>query len=149
MARGDVNLSAGAGSVTLKLPEGSLASLTASSGAGSVVLEVGGVEGELRASAGAGDVRVNLGQHGALGGLKATSGAGSVSLALPHVVSGEFDLKTSVGSIEVDPSLGLEVKRGIVGSSAHGTVGGGGPTYRMHSGAGSIKVVVGTRRETV
>ena len=75
--------------------------------------------------------------------MSASSGAGSISLALPHAVSAVFDLESGVGSIEVDPSLGLEVDKRTIGASVHGTVGGGGPNYRLSTGVGSIEVSVG------
>jgi len=138
-ARGDVSLDSGVGSVTMKLPDSSLGSVHAQSGAGSIRLELGGVRGKLSASSGAGNVVVDL-RSGVAEGARITSGAGSLEVTLPASVAGQLDVDTGAGSVEVDPALGGEVERGLVGASARGQIRGGGPTYRIHTGAGSIDV---------
>jgi len=126
--------------VSLKIMLPRALSVQATSGAGDV--RVRQAAGTVSLTSGAGQVKVALLEAPPGGDVELNSGAGNVVLELPGEVNGRFDIAAGVGSVKVDSTLGLKVKRHVVGATASGTVGSGGPTYKLATGAGTVTVKV-------
>lgn len=139
-ASGSVSLMSGAGDVTLAVGETSLDTVKLQSGAGNVTLSAAEVDGTLDAVSGAGNVSVTLTDGGASGDVTLHSGAGSITLNVPDNIHGDFEMQAPVGRIKIGSDWDLNVKRSMIGSKASGAVGGGGPLYKLHTGAGSISI---------
>lgn len=140
-----VNANSGAGDVLVELAGERVKKLSANSGAGAVRAEVASVEEDLSGNSGAGDVTLLVLDPSSPGKVTLNSGAGAVSLMVPANVVGSFDLET-FGSIQVAPSLGLKVSQDISGQSrAAGTLGSGGGSYSLRSGAGNLALGIGSQ----
>jgi len=138
-----VKANSGAGEVRVELPDGRLESLHANSGAGDVAVAVGSVAERVTLNSGAGAVTLLLREPLSAGNGELTSGAGEVRLIVPANFVGALDLE-SMGSIVVPPSFGLAVEQDFVGNSTlRGTLGVGGGSYRLRSGAGTLAVEIG------
>lgn len=143
--RGTVKANSGAGAVRVELPHERLEEVHANSGAGEVEVDVSTIAGALRANSGAGEVRARVGEALEGSELELTSGAGNVLLVVPADVIGRFALQTH-GEIEVPPALGLAIKRDVSGRTrAKGTLGNGGGSYELRSGAGDLRIGLGHR----
>ncbi|MFO1053219.1 MAG: hypothetical protein U1F36_13485 [Planctomycetota bacterium] len=111
--------------------------LSARCGNGTIQTRVGTVVGAL-------DLHVETGQVDATvtaearGGGGLGVGNGQASLALPEHHKGVFDLAVTTGGLRVAPRFGLDVVRGTVGGKAHGSVGEGGPSFRIEVGTGEL-----------
>ena len=142
--RSRVQANSGSGDVRVELPFERLQDLQVNSGSGDVVAEVSSVEKRLQANTGSGDVRVRVAEALSPGEISMNSGAGDLLLVVPTNVIGSFELVTHGGSIQLPPSLGLEVKQDVSGQKkAKGTLGNGGGTYELSSGAGDLRVELG------
>ena len=140
-AKESVDLSAGAGSVSLSAPDTALRSVTARAGSGSVSLDIGRVDGSLDGRSGAGTVKVRIRESGKAARVSLSTKSGSITLVAPPDVSGHFDLSTGTGSISLPDSLNLEHKRKRhVGATAHGRVGSRDTSYELHCSVGSIRI---------
>jgi RNA polymerase sigma factor (sigma-70 family) len=141
----EVNANSGAGDVLVELPGERVKRLRANSGAGQVRAEVASVEESLSGNSGAGAVALLVLDPSSPGKVTLNSGAGSVSLMVPANIVGSFDLET-FGSLQLAPSLGLRVSQDVSGQSrAAGTLGSGGGSYSLRSGAGNLAIGIGNQ----
>jgi hypothetical protein len=120
----------GAGSITVENVGGNAEVHT---GAGSI--EIRSPQGTVTADTGAGTVRAKgEPKHD----WRIQVGAGSINLEVPLKASFDLQAESGFGRVTVNPQLKLD------GSVSHGRVyakvGDGGPTVRLSSGAGSIRI---------
>ncbi len=140
----EVQANTGSGDVRVDLFGERVQALLANTGSGDVVIEVSSVEKKLAANTGSGDVVMRVVEGDSPGGVGLNSGSGDVQLIVVPGVSGTFDLETNGEGIVLPRELGIEVKREAGGlSTARGSVGSGGGTYRLRSGSGELKVELG------
>jgi hypothetical protein len=124
---------------------------TANTGSGNIYAEQAGV-GDVKAQTGSGSVELrNL--HG---GLRAGTGSGDIKVG--GTPSSDWKLETGSGSVELWPgSAGITLDASTGSGSVHsdrdvvthgesnrhhvsGTLNGGGPTVRIETGSGSIRI---------
>jgi DUF4097 and DUF4098 domain-containing protein YvlB len=129
----DVDANVGAGDVALR---GAIAKLAAQSGAGSVRAELASLDGG-HLEAGAGGVALTIAGGTLAHDLTCVSGAGSIQIAVPSTLAAEVALTTGVGALNVQ-GAGLEVRSSVVGGSAHGRLGAGGPQLTATAGTGAL-----------
>jgi DUF4097 and DUF4098 domain-containing protein YvlB len=97
------------------------------------------VHGGFHGETGSGDVTAEGTQSGTW---DVRTGSGNVHLGLPENAAFDADISTSSGTIDVGRPIEMTVQ-GRVGDShksIHGKVHGGGPTLRVHTGSGDIRV---------
>ena len=102
-------------------------------GAGSV--EVRSPKGSLSADAGAGSVRTTGDPKR---DWEIQVGAGSISLEVPLKASFDLEAQSGLGRVTVNPQLKLDGS--VSNGRVYAKVGAGGPTVRLSSGAGSIRI---------
>jgi hypothetical protein len=132
-----IDLESGAGEVRIG---GAVATLHATSGAGSVTADVESIAGGLLHS-GAGSVRLSIAGGALKEKLACTSGAGEVTISLPAGFSADASLKSGAGRVVVD-GASLGTTSHVVGGSASGRLGAGGPQLVGETGAGSVTLRV-------
>jgi len=127
---GRVALETGSGDIHAEMS--SAPDVKAQTGSGSIRLQ--GVSGGLYAETGSGDIEIS-GQPGS--SWKLDTGSGSVTL---NTGSAKFslDAQTGSGSIHSDPPL--TVHGSLEKHHITGDVNGGGPTVRVETGSGDIKI---------
>jgi DUF4097 and DUF4098 domain-containing protein YvlB len=127
---GDISLSTGSGDVHAWMN----GSQSTSAKTGSGTIELNGVAGGLQAETGSGDITVS-GQPG--DSWKLETGSGSVTLNTGHSAY-NLDASTSSGDVHSDPPL---TTHGTL-SRSHitGEINGGGPTVRVSTGSGDIRI---------
>ena len=54
--------------------------------------------------------------------------------------TGTFDLRSDVGRVTVSGHPGITVEREALGARGTGTIGQGGPTYKLQASAGAVKL---------
>lgn len=94
--------------------------------------------GRLTAKTSGGSIAASFARGNLKGGDLETSG-GSVTVTLDPSASLDLDASTSAGRITTD--LPLQVTGSIVSSSASGKIGKGGELLRIHTSAGSIRII--------
>lgn len=125
-----VNARTGAGNITLEDVYGDAQLHT---GAGNI--DVRGPQGSLLAESGAGTVTADGSPKR---NWQVTVGAGSIHVHVPMSASFDLNAQSGFGSVSIDRDLKLQGS--ISNSHVSGTVGNGGPTVQLSSGAGSIRV---------
>jgi RNA polymerase sigma factor (sigma-70 family) len=95
---------------------------------------------KLVANTGSGDVHARIRNYDSVGQVSLNSGSGDLTLGLAANTSGEFDLETDSGSIELPDSYGILVEESKGTTFARGTVGSGGGVYKLSSGSGDIQI---------
>ena len=150
---GEIRLQTGSGNIRAREISGSVKGGTGSgdveieeAGSGDVDLHTGsgnitarGVHGGFHGETGSGDVTAEGTQSGTW---DVRTGSGNVHLGLPENAAFDADISTSSGTIDVGRPIEMTVQ-GRVGDShksIHGKVHGGGPTLRVHTGSGDIRV---------
>jgi Toastrack DUF4097 len=144
----NARLRSGSGSIRATGLHGSFSLQT---GSGSIYAQQVG-EGDVRAQTGSGSIEL----HDIHGGLHAQSGAGSIRVAgTPDAPwhlqtgAGSIDFSTGGASLDIDAQSGfgsIHCDRSIVTNGSNdrhhlvGKLGGGGPTVRLQTGAGSIHI---------
>lgn len=109
--------------------------LVAGSSGGSIeVRDAGGV---VEASTSGGPITVSLARGNASGGSLSTSGGG-VTVYIDPQVGLDVDASTSGGSVTLE--VPVTVRGRLSRRSVSGTLNGGGPTLRVRSSGGSIRV---------
>jgi len=133
--RGDVNLRSGDGSIEASDVDGRL---VASTGDGHITVH--GRFDHLDLSSGDGSVEADAVAGSALAGeWDLHTGDGSMTLRVPQTLKADLDASTGDGHITVD--LPVEVQgEWRPRRELRGTLNGGGPTLRLHSGDGSIRL---------
>ena len=131
--RGDLNLRTGDGSIEASDLDGQLVAAT-----GDGHVNVRGRFDHLDVSSGDGSVEAEAMQGSALReGWNLHTGDGSMTLRVPPTLKADLDASTGDGHITVD--LPVEVSgEWHPRRELRGTLNGGGPTLRLHSGDGSI-----------
>jgi len=115
--------------------DGITGDLYAGSSGGSI--DVRGAAGYVDASTSGGPITAYLTPGNAAGGSLSTSG-GSVTVFVDPAVGLEVDASTSGGSVTLD--MPVMVHGRLSPSSVSGTLNGGGPTLRLRSSGGSIRL---------
>ncbi|MGH9606653.1 MAG: DUF4097 family beta strand repeat-containing protein [Terracidiphilus sp.] len=144
----NARLHSGSGSIRATGLHGSF---TLETGSGSIYAEQTG-EGDVRAHTGSGSIDL----HDIHGGLSAQTGSGSIHAAgdpdAPwnlHTGAGSIEIWTGSASLDIDAESGfgsIHCDRQITSQGSEdrhhlvGQLGGGGPTVRLHTGAGSIRI---------
>ena len=129
--RGDVRIDTGSGSVSVDRVDGSL---VVDTGSGSV--SVGEVDGPVTVDTGSGGVEVALRSAASA---HVDTGSGSVTLRLPR--GRGFDVDVEGGSVQIDDALDFSGHRDR--DEARGRLAGGGPSLRVGTGSGTIRLVTG------
>ncbi|HEY3987688.1 MAG TPA: DUF4097 family beta strand repeat-containing protein [Acidobacteriaceae bacterium] len=127
---GDGYLQTGSGDIRVNFSNGG----TVTAGAGSGSIRLTGVKGGLKAETGSGDISI-AGQP--TEAWKIEAGSGSIDLNLGGSKF-TLDAETGSGSIHVDQSMTMQSS-----SERHhitGSVSGGGPTVKVETGSGSIRI---------
>src|SRR5690606_40201594 len=104
-----------------------------SAGSGSIRLT--GVVGTVQASTGSGDVQVTGTPTGAW---KLSSASGSVAVDVPDAAGFMLDARTSSGSLNLDVPLTTQGR--MERRRVQGSVRGGGPALELSTASGSISV---------
>ena len=128
---GDVALSTGSGDIRAMLNGAHY--VKAGTGSGTIRLQ--GVTGGLFAETGSGDIEVG-GQPG--DSWKLETGSGSVTLNTGHGSHFNLDASTGSGDVHSDPPLlthGSTDRHHITGE-----INGGGPTVRIETGSGDVRI---------
>jgi hypothetical protein len=66
--------------------------------------------------------------------------SGNIALQTGGDIDADLQAVTVSGSITLDDSFGVPVEKQMVGQRARGKIGNGGPTFRLNTVSGSIKV---------
>jgi hypothetical protein len=150
---GEIRLQTGSGNIRAHDISGSVKGGTGSgdveieeSGSGDVDLHTGsgnlsarGVQGGFHGETGSGDITAEGTQTGTW---DMRTGSGNVHVRLPQNAAFDADISTSSGTVDVGQPIEMTVQ-GRVGDShksIRGKVHGGGPTLRVHTGSGDIRV---------
>ncbi len=150
---GEIRLQTGSGNIRAHEISGAVKGGTGSgdveieeSGSGDVDLHTGsgnisarGVQGGFHGETGSGDITAEGTQTGTW---DMRTGSGNVQIKLPQNAAFDADISTSSGTVDVGQPIEMTVQ-GRVGDShksIHGKVHGGGPTLRVHTGSGDIRV---------
>lgn len=133
---GTLRLTTGDGSITLRRGEGSLYATT---GDGSMNLE--GRLNQFEARSGDGAITLRLMPGSTLGSASSVStGDGSITMNLTRDLRAEVDITTGDGRINSSLPFFTTTNSDRGHSHVRGTMNGGGPTLRVHSGDGSISL---------
>ena len=127
---GDTYLQTGSGDIKVNFSSGG----NVTAGAGSGCIRLTGVKGGLKAETGSGDVSI-AGQP--LQAWKVEAGSGSIDLNLGGSKF-TLDAETGSGSIHTDQAISMQgslEKHHIIGN-----VNGGGPTVKVETGSGSVRI---------
>ena len=98
-------------------------------------MELTGVVGALKASAGSGRIRIDGRQEG---DWKVDAGSGSVRIRLPEDAAFTLDAETGSGGIEVNHPVTVEGK--ISKRHLRGDVRGGGHLLLVDTGSGGVRI---------
>lgn len=132
--KGSVKLSTSDGSIRASELDGGC---SASSSDGSVTVEGRFDSLDVRSSDGAVITRVAAGSSMTSGWDVSTSD-GAVEVALPQDFKASLDVSTGDGHIVLN--LPVQVQGEVSKSHVHGTLNGGGPSFRIHSSDGSVRL---------
>jgi len=127
---GRVQLQTGSGDVRGQLQSAN--DVKATTGSGSIHLQ--GVEGALFAETGSGDIEIG-GHPGS--DWKVETGSGSVTLS---VGGAHFTLDASTGSGSVHSDPPITMHGSIERHHVQGDINGGGPTVRVETGSGDVRI---------
>jgi hypothetical protein len=128
---GRVGLETGSGDIRAEMS--SAPDVKAQTGSGSIRLQ--GVNGGLFAETGSGDIEI-VGQPGS--NWKLETGSGSVTLNTGGGAKFSLDATTGSGSIHSDPPI--TVHGSLEKHHIMGDVNGGGPTVRVETGSGDVRI---------
>jgi hypothetical protein len=138
-AGNDVTATVGVGAIDLAGHAGR-AELHAGTGSVSAILRsLRG--GTLDTATGSVELRVEEGELSEA--LACTAATGGVEIDLPAGTKATVRLTAGVGGIEILGAPDVEVRRHLVGGSAEGPIGGGGPRIEATAGVGGIRLRIG------
>ena len=127
---GDTYLQTGSGDIRANFSSGG--NVTAGAGSGSIRLT--GVKGGLKAETGSGDVSI-AGQP--LQAWKVEAGSGSIDLNLG---GSKFTLDAETGSGAIHTDQPISMQGSLEKHHITGNVNGGGPTVKVETGSGSVRI---------
>lgn len=127
---GDVTLHTGSGDIHAEMSNPHY--VKAETGSGSIKLE--GLSGSLYAETGSGDIEA-AGQPGSDWKLETGSGSVTLNIGNAHFT---LDAETGSGDIHSDPSISTHGQ--LERNHLRGDVNGGGPTVRVETGSGDIRI---------
>ncbi len=127
---GDTYLQTGSGDIRAGF--GGSGNITAGTGSGSIKLS--DVRGGLKAETGSGDITAS-GQPAA--NWKLETGSGTIDLGLG---SSKFTLDAETGSGSIHSAQPVSMQGSLSGHHVSGNVNGGGPTVKVETGSGDIRI---------
>jgi hypothetical protein len=132
---GNINITAGSGGVHVMESTGRLRGTV---GSGGFTAEGGFSQFHIHSGSGGVSVRLRPGQQ-IEGDSTLEVGSGSVHLALPRDLHANVDATAGSGSFHSDIPM---MTTGEMGNrhAVHGTLNGGGPELRIHTGSGSTRI---------
>lgn len=114
--------------------------VTVSTAAGKIDITLEGVTGPVTASTSAGSINMTVTKTPPVKDVVLTVAVGEVVLTIPPGAPGTFDLSVDIGQVSVKGHDGITVKRVALGATGKGTIGEGGPTYKLEAATGSVTV---------
>lgn len=114
--------------------------VSAITAAGKIDIALEGLTGALTANAAAGSVHVAVTKDAPVKDVVLTAGIGDLVLRIPEAATGTFDLRSDVGRVTVSGHPGITVEREALGARGTGTIGQGGPTYKLQASAGAVRL---------
>lgn len=136
--RGDARANTSGGGITIDQVSGNL---QASTSGGSV--DVRGAGGRVEANSSGGGVTVRFAPGNSSGGVVSSSG-GSVRTEIDPGARVSIDAHASGGSVDSDVPVTIQGK--VERSSLRGEMNGGGPTLRLRSSGGGVRITGAARR---
>jgi hypothetical protein len=133
---GSVNVSTSNGSIKL---DGLNGDITANSMNGSI--DLNNINGTASAQTMNGSISAVFDEFGEDKPASFKTMNGSIRLTFKSDVNADLKASSTSGSINVDPEFGIEVKKGIVGATAEGTLGTGGQPLKIDNTNGSISIM--------
>ena len=131
---GDLRFTTGDGAVALRRAEGTLYATTGDGG-----MNIEGRFSHFEARSGDGAVNLRLMPGSVLNASSSVlTGDGSVAINLPNDLRAEVDASTGDGRIASNLPFFTNTQARSGRSHIHGSMNGGGPTLRIHTGDGSI-----------
>ena len=131
MGRIDLNLVNG----SIKISDvGGTMSVSAANGS----IELNGVSGQGKFTTVNGKIKAQLEELN--GPLELTDSNGSIELMAKSDLDANLEATTVHGSINIDDQFGVSVQKEIVGQHASGQIGSGGPSLKLTTVNGSIKL---------
>ena len=130
---GSVQMTVGTGSGDIRAEMHAAPDVKAQTGSGSISLK--GVNGGLYAETGSGDIDIE-GQPAT--NWKLETGSGSVTLDTGGRAKFSLDATTGSGSVHSDPPI--TTHGSLERHHVTGDIGGGGPTVRIETGSGDVRI---------
>ena len=128
----------GAGNVSIKLA--AARDIDVNLGAGNVEIDLQRIDGGVMGRVGAGNFALSTTVSAPTKDVEIDCAAGNISLALPKQFSGVFDVTVAVGEVSIAERYGLHVNRKLMTAYVKGTVGTGGPRYKLQVATGAINL---------
>jgi hypothetical protein len=132
-----VEAACGVGDVTLR---GAIGAARATTGVGDVAVGVDSLASGVVHS-GTGNVRVAIAGGALAQSLECSSGVGNVEVAVAKSLSADVQLKAGTGNVHCDGAR-LVVTSHVVGGTAEGKLGAGGPRLTATAGTGNVSLRV-------
>jgi hypothetical protein len=131
--RTNVNVKTVSGKLVIKDLEGEVEAHVVNGG-----IEMKEVSGALKAGTVNGSIDIDLRQDAGIKDMELTTVNGSISLGLPPSAAAEVDLSTVIGTINLE--FPVTVQEDVSGKNIRGKIGSGGPSIRLNTINGDIKV---------
>ena len=109
-------------------------------GAGNVEINLQRIDGGVIGRVGAGSFALSTTESAPTKDVEIDCAAGNISVSLPKQFSGDFDVTAAVGDVSIAERYGLHVERKLVTAYVKGSVGTGGPRYKLHAATGTIEL---------
>lgn len=134
----DLDLDTKGGEIVVRV--GQVGAVTAFVAGGSIDIQAKAIGGPVDASVDGGQVSLRVSESPPTADVRLCTTAGRVTLELPKGSPGTFQATSTVGSVSMPDWGGVEVTRTGLGASAQGTIGQGGPTYKLSTTTGEVVV---------
>lgn len=131
--QGPLDLDTSGGGITVRVHRGDVRSRTSGGG-----ITAEQVKGNLDAHTSGGSIHASLLTQ-PTGDCRLDTSGGGITLGLPAGIAANLDASTSAGSVRSEFSVPVSGKR--KSDRLRGPINGGGPLIRLHSSAGSIRLV--------
>ena len=133
---GDINGRSASGNVTVEDVEGNI---TASSASGDVLVTK--AIGTVNARSASGNVIVDLAGVEGAGNMEFSSASGDVRVKAPTNLDADVEMSCVSGDLKTDFALQVEKAEHGPRRSAHGRLGGGSRTLKIHSASGDVSLL--------